>query len=150
MPAPPLPLVLPGVGAPEAVLVAVVVFATGALWVVAAGAVCAAVDAPPPATEPHQRLTALPPEPSLTDASHPEVGAACGAAALDPAEADWAPAAVAPSGAIAVFCAPKLGTILSHILVFEAGAAAPPDPAVFFGPPKLGTILSHAPLALGM
>ena len=150
MPAPPLPLVLPAVGTAAAVLVAVVVFATGALVVAAAGAVCAAVDAPPPATDPHQRLTALPPEPSLTDASHPEVGAACAAAALDPADADWAPAAVAPSGAAAVFGAPKLGTILSHILAFEEGAAAPPDPAVFFGLPKLGTTLSQTPLALGM
>jgi len=61
--------------------VAVVVLATGAVGAAGAGAVCAA-GAPPPAIDPHQRDTALPPDPSLTEASQPEVGAACGAAAV--------------------------------------------------------------------
>ena len=61
--------------------VAVVVFAAGALGGAGAGAVCAA-GALPPATESHQRDTAFPPDPSLTEASQPEVGAARGAAAV--------------------------------------------------------------------
>ena len=108
-------------GAGAAERVAVVVFDADLLWpdeAVAgfAGVGSGADSALPPATEFHQRLTAFPPDPSLTDAFQPDVGAACGVAAAEEDEADWAAGAAALSEDSAAFGVPKLGTILSQTL----------------------------------